>query len=93
MKRSAEEVGRVTAENMIHVIGQNVPVDAQLADQLLLYMALAKGRSTIRVAEVTQHMVSCIYVCEQFLGPVFTVTNKTGPTITVSCDGVGFSVP
>lgn len=93
IKRPAEEVGRVTAENMIHIIGQSVPVDAHLADQLLLYMALAKGRSTIRVAEVTQHMLSCIYVCEQFLGPVFTVTNKTGPMITVSCDGVGFSVP
>jgi RNA 3'-terminal phosphate cyclase (ATP) len=93
IKRPAEEVGRVTAENMIHVISQKVPVDAYLADQLLLYMALAKGRSTIRVAEVTQHMISCIYVCEQFLGPAFTISNKTGPVITINCDGVGFSMP
>ena len=91
VKRPAEEVGRVAAEDLVHLMSQNVPLDADLADQLLLYMALAKGKSTIRVAQVTQHMVSCIYVCEQFFGPVFTITNETGPLTTVTCDGVGFS--
>jgi len=91
--RPAEEVGRAVAQSLIRVIRWGVPVNEHLADQLLVYMALAKGRSTILVDEVTLHMVSCIYVCEQFLGRVFTVNNKTGRVATVSCDGVGFSVP
>jgi len=91
--RPAEEVGRAAAESLIGVTRQGIPVDEHVADQILVYMALAKGRSTIRVGEVTLHMVSCIYVCEQFLGRVFTVSSRAGHVATVSCDGVGFSVP
>jgi len=91
--RPAEEVGRAVAQRLIRLIRQGVPVDEHLADQILVYMALAKGRSTIRVSEVTLHMVSCIYVCERFLGRVFTVSDETGHGATVSCEGVGFFVP
>jgi len=90
--KPAEDVGRNAAKILIHDIQQGVPMDKHLADQILVYMALAKGRSAIRVSELTMHMVSCIYVCEQFLGRIFTVSNKIGRVATVSCDGVGFPV-
>jgi hypothetical protein len=38
-------------------------------------------------------MISCIYVCEQFLGRIFTTSKRAYPVATVTCDGVGFSVP
>lgn len=91
--KPAEEVGRVAADNLIDMIQKGAPVDEHLADQLLVYMALAKGRSKICVAKISTHIESCIYVCEKFLGPIFTVTNKEGCVVTISCDGVGFSVP
>jgi RNA 3'-terminal phosphate cyclase (ATP) len=68
-------------------------VDEHLADQLLIYMALAKGRSRIRIAKVTTHVTSCIYVCEKFLGQIFTITDNEDGVVTISCDGVGISVP
>lgn len=88
----AEEVGETAAERLMRAIRQGVPVDEHLADQILVYMALAKGKSRIRVSEVTLHVVSCIYVCEQFLGRIFTVSGEAGNAATISCDGVGFSV-
>jgi len=91
--RPAEEVGRGAADSLIRTIHQGAPVDKHLGDQLLVYMALAKGRSTIHVSELTLHMVSCVYVCEQFLGPIFTVRGEEGRAATVCCDGVAFSVP
>ncbi|MEW6500680.1 MAG: RNA 3'-terminal phosphate cyclase [Thermodesulfobacteriota bacterium] len=45
----------------------NAPVDRQLADQLLLPLAVAPGVSRLRVAEVTRHLLTNAYVIGQFL--------------------------
>jgi RNA 3'-terminal phosphate cyclase (ATP) len=89
--RTSEDVGRSVASSLIHLIQGKIPVDEHLGDQLLIYMALARGHSTIRVAEVTTHMVSCIYVCERFLGRIFTLGQETGGATTISCNGVGLA--
>ena len=90
--RTAEDVGKSVASSLIHLIHGKIPVDEHLGDQLLIYMALARGRSAIRVAKLTTHMISCIYVCERFLGHIFTLGHKTGGSATtISCSGVGLA--
>jgi RNA 3'-terminal phosphate cyclase (ATP) len=91
--KSAEQVSRAAADALIHMITQGVPTDEHLVDQLLVYMALAKGRSMVRAERLTMHMISCIYVCEQFLGRIFSISKGADLVATVTCDGVGFSVP
>jgi RNA 3'-terminal phosphate cyclase (ATP) len=59
-------------------------VEKHLADQLLLYLALAKGRSTLRVQEVTKHLDTVRLVIEQFLPVKFEITNDL-----VSVEGIG----
>jgi RNA 3'-terminal phosphate cyclase (ATP) len=65
-------------------------VDKHLADQLLLYMALAEGRSTITVSEITPHLMTNVWVIEQFVPVKFTVDGEVGKPGAVSVEGIGF---
>ena len=64
-------------------------VDKHLADQLVIYMALAKGESTLIVGTITKHLLTNIWVIEQFLPVKFDGDKETG---RVSVKGVGLSV-
>ena len=89
--KSAERVGVEAAEALLRLISQGAPVDCHLGDQLIIYMALAKGSSVIRVSELTPHIESCIYACERFFGRIFRVSGDLGKPTTISCKGVGFT--
>ncbi len=65
-------------------------VDKNLADQLLLYMALGEGRSRISVSEITPHLMTNAWVIEQFLPVKFEVDGEVGKPGFVSVRGVGF---
>jgi RNA 3'-terminal phosphate cyclase (ATP) len=65
-------------------------VERHLADQLLLYMALAEGRSTMTVSEITTHLVTNVWVIEQFLPVKFEVDGEVGRPGVISVEGVGF---
>ncbi|HID30481.1 MAG TPA: RNA 3'-phosphate cyclase, partial [Desulfobacterales bacterium] len=53
---------------------------------IVLYMALAKGRSSLTVRKITKHLMTNMWVIEQFLPARFEVDEETG---TVSIEGVG----
>ena len=72
--KRAEEVGKIAAEKLIKGIESKAPVDSHLADNLIPYIALAKGK--IKVSEISNHTLTNIYTCEQFLGKVFTVDSE-----------------
>jgi RNA 3'-terminal phosphate cyclase (ATP) len=59
-----------------HVSG--MAVDKHLADQVLIYLALAAGRSTFTTSEITQHLLTNIWVIEQFLPVKFEVGGELG---------------
>jgi RNA 3'-terminal phosphate cyclase (ATP) len=64
--------------------------DRHVADQLLLYMALAEGRSAITVSEITPHLLTNVWVIERFLPVKFEVEGEVGKPGAVSVEGVGF---
>lgn len=66
-------------------------VDKHVADQLVLYMALAEGTSTLTVSEVSDHLLTNIWVIEHFLPVKFEVKGEKGKPGTVSVTGVGFT--
>ena len=70
-------------------MGSEATVDAHLADQLVLYMALAKGRSLMVTDRITEHLKTNIWMIEQFLPVTFEVNEMTGRE---SVEGIGFSV-
>lgn len=57
---------------------QDRPVDRYLADQLLLPLALAGGRSHLRIAELTQHTRTNAAIIRRFLPVQITINGDLG---------------
>lgn len=85
--KRAEEVADDACNELITFLGSKGVIDVHLADQLVPYMALAKGRSTVIPEGITEHLRTNIWVVERFLPLTFDVETDTGK---ISVDGVGF---
>ncbi|MFH8080744.1 MAG: RNA 3'-terminal phosphate cyclase [Candidatus Aenigmatarchaeota archaeon] len=70
------------------VLKSDAVIDKFLADQLLIYMALAKGESKIKVEEITEHCLTNIHVIEKFLPVNFQIDEKNK---IISVEGANFS--
>jgi RNA 3'-terminal phosphate cyclase (ATP) len=86
--KRAEKVADDSCSAFFQFLASDAAVDQHLADQLVLYMALAKGRSSIVTERITTHLKTNMWVVEQFLPVRFSADEITG---MVSVDGVGFS--
>ncbi|CAI1492254.1 RNA 3'-terminal phosphate cyclase [Thermococcus nautili] len=74
--KPAEVVGREAAEELIEQLTPRKAVDRFLGDQLIPFMAFTGGE--IGVAEITNHLVTNVWVVEQFLGKTFEVEGEIG---------------
>lgn len=72
----AEKVGRSCAKKFETQRRSGGCVDKNMADQILPYLALAAGESRIRVAEITNHCRTNIWVTEKFLPVRFFVDEQ-----------------
>ena len=63
-------------------------VDRHLADQLILFAALADGETRYRIPRMTDHVVSNLWIVEIMLG---ARTVREGNIITIG--GIGLSAP
>lgn len=79
--KSSEIVGEEAANRLIRHIDSKAPVDMYLADQILPFMALAKG--SIKVSEISSHCRTNVYAVHQFMGQVFR-TDESNRTISAS---------
>ncbi|MEM5879467.1 MAG: RNA 3'-terminal phosphate cyclase [Candidatus Aenigmatarchaeota archaeon] len=84
----AEEIGREAAQTLIKSIESKASLDKFMADQIIPFIALAHGKSSITVEEITQHCLSNISVCEKILGCKFSI-DKTSKRIEV--EGISFT--
>ncbi|MFQ5812934.1 MAG: RNA 3'-terminal phosphate cyclase, partial [Anaerolineae bacterium] len=55
-------------------------VDRHLADQLILPLALASGPSAFTTCEITPHLLTNVWVVEQFLDVRFEIEGEEGQT-------------
>ncbi|NOX71587.1 MAG: RNA 3'-phosphate cyclase [Candidatus Micrarchaeota archaeon] len=86
----AEFLGKYTARTIIEYIETGCPVDPHMSDQLLVYMALAKGKSTILTPYMTEHAKTNMEIIGKFLDADFQVEEVDNGVI-ISCDGAGLS--
>jgi RNA 3'-phosphate cyclase len=70
--RRAEDVGQDASYELLREINSGACVDKHLADQLLIYMALA-GAGKIKTSEITEHTRTNTQVIEKFLPARFEV--------------------
>jgi len=74
--KPAEKVGQEAASHIVEELKAGVAVDVHLADQMIIFMALASGPSSITVRYMTGHTSAGILVARQMLGSDFEVLEK-----------------
>jgi RNA 3'-phosphate cyclase len=74
LRKLSEAVGREAAENLFMEVEAHATVDVHLADMLVPYVALAKGKSVYLTRAVTDHLDTNIWLAQEILGVKFQVT-------------------
>jgi RNA 3'-phosphate cyclase len=86
--KPAEQVADDAAEAYLAFRESGAALDRHLADQILIYLALAEGPSSLTTEAVTSHLLTNVWVIEQFLGPTFQVKGNLGARGEIFCQGV-----
>lgn len=86
--KRAEMVADNACDLMLRFLEGGGVIDRYLADQLMLYMALAQGYSTVLTETVTQHLLTNMWTIEQFLQVAFEVDKQSGH---IGVQGKGFA--
>jgi len=85
--KPAEQVADEVAEAYLAFRKSRAALDRHLADQILLYLALARGPSSFTTETVTSHLLTNVWAIEQFLGPKFEVRGNLGEPGEIFCRG------
>jgi len=64
--RSSENIGRYVARNLLEDLRTGATVDRYLADQLIIYAALAKGTAEYIVPRLTEHVEANLWLARKF---------------------------
>jgi len=88
--KPSETVADEICQALLAHHASSAPVDEHLADQLLLPLALAAGRSQFRAARITQHLLTNAHIIRSFIPAQITVAGDEGEPGTVVVDGIGF---
>lgn len=88
----AFDTGKKTATKLVTLSNAKSCVDTNVQDQVIIFMALAKGVSRIRCTlPLTMHTKTAIYIAEQMTDAKFNVIEEGGGII--ECIGIGFDNP
>jgi RNA 3'-phosphate cyclase len=68
----AEALGEAVGTELRADIGSGAALDRHAADQILIYLALAGGRSSVTTRAITLHAQTAMWLIEQFLPVRFT---------------------
>jgi RNA 3'-phosphate cyclase len=74
--KRAEDVGKEAALELLKEQKSEACLDRHLANQILPYMALSKGKSQVTISEITNHCRTNIWVIEKFLEGKFETKNN-----------------
>jgi RNA 3'-terminal phosphate cyclase (ATP) len=85
--KPAEQVADEAVEAYLAFRARGAALDRHLADQILIYLALARGPSRFTTEAVTSHLLTNVWVIEQFLGPTFEIKGSLGERGEISCQG------
>ncbi len=74
--KKAEEVSAEACQYFLDYIKTSASVEEHLADQFIPFLALAKGESNFSVSRISQHLLTNIWVVQQFLPVKIEVDGK-----------------
>jgi RNA 3'-terminal phosphate cyclase (ATP) len=85
--KPAEQVADQACEELLSYLKGEGVADPHLADQLLLPLALAPGRSSVTTTKVTMHLTTNLWVVEQLLPGRVKLEGKEGEPGRVVVEG------
>ena len=85
-RRTSEKLGRYVARSLIEDLTSGATVDRFLADQLILFAALARGTSHYHIPRLTEHVETNLWLVEKILG----AKTKIAKDLIVEIEGVGY---
>lgn len=84
------ESGKKVANELIQYINNRSCVDSHVQDQLIIFMALARGVSRVRCKlPVTLHTKTAIYIAELLTEAKFNIIEE-GSTAIIECTGIAY---
>jgi RNA 3'-phosphate cyclase len=84
--KRAEEVGKDAALSLLSSINSKKAFDRYMSDQIIPFLALARGKSEVAVEDLTEHLRANILVTQKILGVSFEIDEKEK---IVSVEGIG----
>ncbi|PNF30765.1 RNA 3'-terminal phosphate cyclase [Cryptotermes secundus] len=84
-----EQVGHKAADELLQSINTKACVDSYSQDQIILFMAIAHGKSRVKCGPVTLHTETAIHVARQLTEAKFTVINVGTDSNIIECEGIG----
>ncbi len=87
--RRAEGIGKYVADNFLRDIGSGATVDRYLADQLIIYAALADGITEYIIPTLTEHIESNLWLIEHILKKYGAATELGQNHLKIK--GIGYS--
>lgn len=76
--KRAELVGVEAAEKLLQDLNTGAALDRHMSDNILIYLALSEGPSTITGAEYSMHAHTALWVLKQFLQTDYEVVGELG---------------
>ncbi|KIJ29887.1 hypothetical protein M422DRAFT_187819 [Sphaerobolus stellatus SS14] len=91
---NASLIGKEAAEDLVSNLAHGGCVDEYMQDQMIIFMALAKGKSTVATGPLSLHTKTAIWLAEKLTSAKFQTEEKpgTGRTI-ITCEGIGLESP
>ena len=87
---NVDDVGRAAGKELGEALARGAACDDWLADQLIVFMALAGGESRLLApAPLSLHSRTAIAVAQQMTAAVFQVGEEEGGCCLVTCAGAG----
>ncbi|KAK8721636.1 hypothetical protein OTU49_012673 [Cherax quadricarinatus] len=88
--RDAEEDGLLAAKEILESVERRACLDKYAQDQVILFMALAEGKSRIRTGPLTDHTKTAMWVAKLLTKVEFSITEEEGSDcIYLECEGIG----
>ncbi len=75
--KRAEVVGKEAADELLQEMESEALFDRWLGDQMIIFGAIAKGKTRYTTSEITSHCRTGIYTVEKFLGSTVEVKENT----------------
>jgi len=89
-KEKPHVTGEAAARELLDDLEHRPCVDAHMQDQMVVLMALAKGRSRVRTGPLTLHTETAIHIARALSSAAFRVEEAGGGgAVVVECDGIG----